>query len=277
MMAESGAPRTGQRAIRALTDFADADFFAQMSQGLELVLRSACRLAEDADTLGQLGRGQGSRVLRLIAEEEAAKFLILLDAVRCPRQTLGRQLDHFYNHLAKGIYAACCSCRAGSLGELRSYIDEERLDFYLSGPENSDAISGSRILVEREMAIYVDHVTTENGPCWLRPFDGQDFLEQFDPPALRLARALHAVGCTTPQALEVIAAIWRPVNISGDFTLMELRERNQRTLEAMGQRGLLREQPEETYRLIIEEWPFPLHSTDLAKTKVANEDRNPAP
>lgn len=270
-MARSGRLRTGQRAILDLMQLCDADLFAQMSRGLELVLRNACRLAQDAGTLGQLGGGQGSRVLRLIAEEEAAKFLILLDAVRCPREpswTLRRQLLRFCNHLAKGIYAACCYWRAGLLGELRSYIEEERPDFYLSGPENRDPILRNRILVEREMAIYVDYLATEEGPCWFAPFEGeQGPLKQLDPSALRLARALHAVGCTKPQALELIAATWRPVQMEDDFTLMGLWELNQQTLEAMGQRGLLRERPEETCKLIIEEWPFPLYSTDLERPK----------
>ena len=271
-MGRSGQPRTGQRAILELMKLPDADLFGQMSGGLELVLGNACRLAQDAGTLGQLGRGEGSRVLRLIAEEEAAKFLILLDAVRCPREppsTLRRQLRCFCDHLAKGIYAACCYWRAGSLGQLRSYIEEERRDFYLGGPDSSDEISGKRILVEREMAIYVDYVATEDGPRWLAPFGGGQswLLKQLDPLALRVACALHAVGCTTPQGLELIAATWRPVQMTDDFTLMELRELNQRTLEAMGQKGLLRERPEETCRLIIEEWPFPLYSTDLKPLK----------
>ncbi len=280
-MAGSGRLRQGQRAILDLMQLSDADLLPEMSRGLELVLRSACRLAEDAGTLGQLGRGQGSTVLRLIAEEEAAKFLILLDAVRCPREPswrLGRQLRRFYDHLAKGIYAACCYWRVGSLGQLLSYIETERRDFYLAGSDNSDPIFRNRILLEREMAIYVDYVATDDGRYWLLPFEGeQSYLNQLDPPALRVARALHAVGCTTPQALELIATTWRPVQVGDDFTLMELREVNQRTLEAMGQRGLLRERLEETFRLIIQEWPFPLYSADLKMTRVTNEDRGPAP
>jgi AbiV family abortive infection protein len=263
-----------------LMELSDADLFAEMSRGLELVLSNACRLAEDAGALGQLGRGEGSRVLRLIAEEEAAKFLILLDAVRCPREPswrLDRQLRRFCDHLAKGIYAACCYWRVGSLGQLVSYIEAERRDFYLAGPDNSDPIFRNRILVEREIAIYADYLATEEGPYWLLPFWGkQSYLDQLEAPALRLARALHAVGCTTPQALEFIATTWRPVEMKNDFTLMELREVNQRTLETMGQRGFLREPLEETCRLIVQEWPFPLYSADLKMTRVTNEDRGPA-
>lgn len=280
-MARSSRPGTRVRAILDLVQLSDVDLFAQMSRGLELVLRNARRLAGDAGKLGQLGRGQGSRVLRLIAEEEAAKFLILLDAVRCPREPswrLHRQLRRFCDHVAKGIYAECCYWRAGSLGQLRSYTEEERRDLYLGGPDNRDPIFRNRILLEREIAIYVDYVATEDGHYWLAPSEGeQSHLKQFDPASLRLARALHAVGCTTPQALELIAATWRPVRMEDDFTLMQLRELNQRTLEAMKQSGLLRERPEETWRLIIEEWPFPLYSADLKMTKVANEGRGPAP
>jgi AbiV family abortive infection protein len=269
------------RAVLDLVQLSDVDLFVQISRGLELVLRNACRLAEDAGTLGRLGRGEGARVLRLIAEEEAAKFLILLDAVRCPRQPscgLARQLRRFCDHLAKGIYAACCYWRVGSLGQLLSYVEAERRDFYSAGPDDSDPIFRNRILLEREMAIYVDYVATDDGGDWLLPFEGVlSYLDQLDPPALRIARAFHAVGCTTPQALELIAATWRPVQVGNDFTLMELRKVNQRTLEAMGQKGLLRERLEDSCRLIIQEWPFPLYSADLKMTRVTNEGRGPAP
>jgi hypothetical protein len=48
--------------------------------------------------------------LKLFVEEEAAKFHILLDAVRCPREPadrFSRQLGYFNQHPVKGLYAEC--------------------------------------------------------------------------------------------------------------------------------------------------------------------------
>jgi hypothetical protein len=55
-------------------------------------------------------------VLQGYAEEEAAKILILMDAVRCPpkllQEKLIRIIGWFHNHLARLIYAdAVAWCR----------------------------------------------------------------------------------------------------------------------------------------------------------------------
>ena len=58
-------------------------------------------------------------MLRNLANEEAAKVLILLDVVRCPKSRStdkSRTLSYFYNHLAKRIYAQVYRGRNGAGG-----------------------------------------------------------------------------------------------------------------------------------------------------------------
>jgi hypothetical protein len=57
-------------------------------------------------------------VLKGFAEEEAAKILILVDAVRCPPKLISSKLKRivgwFYDHLARLIYAEAVAWKPGS-------------------------------------------------------------------------------------------------------------------------------------------------------------------
>src|SRR5690606_23853608 len=105
-----------------------------LSSGIDAVIDNATSLWEDACSLWEVGRRRGYRVLMAAAEEEAAKALILVDAARCPRKPpkrLARHLERFYDHLAKGIYAAVCDWSPANCGDLIRYIEPERRSLYL--------------------------------------------------------------------------------------------------------------------------------------------------
>ena len=96
-------------AIGALNGLDDGQFFSAIAEGLALVAKHGDHLWNAATTLYDTGQHHASRILTLIAQEEAAKYLILIDAIRCPRLPPKRracQLRRFYDHLAKGLYAA---------------------------------------------------------------------------------------------------------------------------------------------------------------------------
>jgi hypothetical protein len=77
------------RAIRDLDQLRDADLIPAIAEGLELVKENAFHLERDARLLWNQGGARGHRALISHAKEEAAKVLILLDAVRCPRRSDG--------------------------------------------------------------------------------------------------------------------------------------------------------------------------------------------
>jgi len=99
------------KAIRDLAQCPDRDFFHEVAIGLDLVAQNAFAIEDDARHMWGEKRPRGHAVLRALAAEEAAKFLILLDAVRCPRvpsEAFSGQIDRFDKHLPKGIYAQYC-------------------------------------------------------------------------------------------------------------------------------------------------------------------------
>ena len=71
-------------AIKGLAGSSDENLFATISEGIECLVENCTRLHGSASSLADRGDHTSAAILGSIATEEAAKVLILLDAVRCP-------------------------------------------------------------------------------------------------------------------------------------------------------------------------------------------------
>lgn len=260
------------RAIKDLTQLSDPDFFAAIAEGISLVVKNVARLQAGAAALGESKQMHPARVLSTVAEEEVAKVLILLDAVRCPRapgERLAGQLARFNDHLAKGLYARACGMRPGTLAELQEYVDNHREEFYLDGPNDVDWIFRNEVLEGREGAFYVDYVARDDGHHWSDPSMYEDlYLGPLEPAAVKTARSIHDTGLCSAASLAVVAEIWRTNPVEPETHFSAIRELNVRTLRALDERGLLGEQPSDVYSWIANEWQFPMYGLDLSKIKV---------
>jgi AbiV family abortive infection protein len=274
------------RAILDLAGLSDTKFFSEVSVGLGHILESAASLEQDARLLAEHGRARGFCILFGMVDEEAAKFLLLLDAVRCPRdprEQLKQHLKQFYSHLAKRIYASACYWQVSTFGQLAKYVENECQEFYLDGPRDKGWIFRNQILEEREQEMYVDYVETDKGHLWLAPPNSNfDLLFDHTPVALSLAQALHVSGCTAPDALALIAQIWRPVQMAADFRWDDLHSLKYTTLKELAARGYLLKQPQEVYKTIMDWWTFPLYSRELKlvsvdRTKLRETQKHEAP
>ena len=137
-----------ERAIKDLCQLADAELFGEVATGISHIVNNANRLDSAAAKLSENDHRHAARIVGNLAEEEAAKGLILLDAVRCPRNRSAdrdRTLGYFYDHLAKGIYAEACGWRPADFAEVTRYVESERKEFYLDGPNDVDWIFPNRI------------------------------------------------------------------------------------------------------------------------------------
>ena len=117
-----------------------------MSEGITHIVTNAVDLNEAALRLARADQVRASDVLRGMAEEEAAKVLILNDAIRRPQQERGTTLKRFYDHLAKRIHAAASSeLSIDSFEELRAFVDLQRRPRLLDGPNDVDWIVGNEV------------------------------------------------------------------------------------------------------------------------------------
>jgi AbiV family abortive infection protein len=262
------------RATKDLCQLSSTDFFGTLSEGLTIIARNVDGLWNGALTLQDNKQFHGARVLRAVAEEEAAKFLILLDAVRCPNRDglLAGQLDRFGNHLAKGLYARACGMRPVSLGQLQEYMDDCRRDFYLDGPTGADWILRNEIFYDREGALYVDYVDVGGDRYWLDPADtAATSSPSTEPAAVQLLRHLHDAGFATASALAVVADVWHPLELTPDTHCTTVRSTNRETLERLDDKELLNDIDARALSFIVTEWQFPMYSLDLSLIKVDKE------
>jgi len=196
--------------------------------------------------------------------EEAAKFFILLDAVRCPKTSrhFGRQLRYFYDHLAKGIYALHYLYHPADFAEVKRYVASHREEYYLDGPEGFEWIFRNQILERREENIYVNYVRTDDGSGWISPrrrLIADPWRTQ--PETLALARTMCRMGFATSESLATVAEIWRPIVVEDATTWGAIYRKNEETLNALEHRGLLKSG--EGVERVVDRWSFPLYSLEL--------------
>ena len=266
------------RAIKDLSQLPDAELFEEIATGAELCAANARQIQLDSLKLDELNRTAGAKILRLAAEEEAAKVLILIDAVRCPRNEMpndfARHLQYFNDHLAKGIYARYMCRRPHIFSDVREWVDRERKEYYLDGPNDVDWIFYNEILRSREEAIYVDYVENDGTHQWHDPRRLDDLgaiLPIAWNPSLSIVSALFAAGLLTAGALRVIASTWRKQEIEDTFTAFAMFDLNNQTLKNLHNANLLATREPRILDEIANGWLFPLYGLDLRKDSV-NKD-----
>jgi len=270
-----------ERAIKHLCQLPDDELFEEVATGVRHVVEVVTRLDAAAHKLTRTEDHHAARILGGQAQEEAAKVLILMDAVRCPREQredMSRTLGYFYSHLAKGIYVEVCHWSTVDFAEIARGVEDLRDEHHLDGPTDADWIFPNPITQRREDDLYVGYVrddSDEDGRGergWTRPTN-DGLLFYWTPPIVELTRALHRVGATDSDALAAVAELWRPFDVGPDTPVSGLKRMNLRTLEVLEERGLLAFAPDDVYALIPRNWPFPLWPLDLRLRRVKKESR----
>jgi len=274
----TGGQKIGLRQIRTLGDMRRADMLSHIVEGLPIILQSAEELIAEADRLNggarpsflsltpqtpeDRRRGRAVAILQGHAEEEAAKALMLVDLVRCPsrrQQDRQRLASLVYDHLARMIYADSAKWRPANFAELRRYIDMERQQFYLDGPNDVDYVFMNGMMYQRESLLYADLVRWEDGLTW-QPADGSPKTGR----ALDIARALYRTGALTRAGLEGIDEIWDPLDLHDKTHWQDVAALNQATLERLDRLGLIAADARDRDVGMILEWQFPLYPLDLS-------------
>ncbi|MEE9215581.1 MAG: AbiV family abortive infection protein [Thermodesulfobacteriota bacterium] len=257
------------RKIKDLCQLKDNDLFEVIAQGLKLIYENAKCIIDGSIFLKQNKRNQGSEILENLGNEEAAKFLILLDAIRCDRKNkddFSRQLGYFNDHLARNIYALYCDTSPADFREVREIIERAREVYYIDGPEWKNWVFRNIHLSKRESCMYVDYVKSDNKHHWISPNDPPKkdaiYGSLHHSFIFNLINALHTTGCTSSDGLKVVASKWRPIEIKDNMSRGELEDINRDILEELYKRGLLHNVKEE-FNILIRYWLYPLYPLDL--------------
>lgn len=239
----------------------------EIARALPLVLTSAQELDDAAGMLGE-EQARAAAVLRLHADEEAAKGLMLLDLARCPqpkkveRERLAEQISH---HLPRLICAETTHWCCADWAEVTRAVEGLRPEFYLDGPTGADWVFANSLIERREAILYVDRYRWESGTEWRAP-EGFWLPYQHSAPT-EFLKSLGAVGAFQRDALQIIADSWADLDLQPDTQWQEIADRNLATLKAFEKHGWLRDATQEEIERSLR-WPWPLYDLDLATSPV---------
>jgi AbiV family abortive infection protein len=262
------------RALTRIMSIPKGDRIPVIAEGLALLIEHVERLRGDAEHLAAAKRWRAANVVTALAEEEAAKVLILLDAVRLgwrDEKVASRHLKTFSNHLARCIYVEITDSSPADLAEVRRFVNDYRQSHYLDGPNDVDWIFRNQLEAKREEILYVDYVQTDDGPHWVTPAYHEDFWRI--GRVVELALALGRSGLTSAAGLSLVSNEWVGVEIEDKTHWQRIRHRSFKLLQAAEAAGLLSEAfTEPDISTIVETWGFPLGHLDLTAIKVKEED-----
>ena len=258
--------------ISQLAALAEPERMGALAEGMSLAHDNALRIWSGSQALSRGNNVRASAILQNVAEEEAAKFLMLLDAARCSPQKLRQHLNRFYDHLARGIYARACSWRSNTYGDHLALVARQRQEYYLDGPNDVDWIFRNPIRAEREEALYVDYVQTEDGYGWSSPRadDFENLWPELEMPsaAIDLIEGLHRAGYTSARALSIVAKSWRDVELPATLDHWNVERLMLRELNEFSSCGVVALQEPAFLNALVCQYTWPLHLADLSLIRV---------
>ena len=242
-----------------------------------MVLRSAQGFWQAARVLDEQVRE--AVVLERHAEEEAAKVLILMDMVRCPKRVvstrMGRLVKWFYSHLARLIYAEAVSWKPTDVAQLREYVDLARKSHHVDGAVGEYIMPNSMIF-NREGTLYVDIAAYEDeGASWSNPADLLHPLSFWGraPTALRLAESMSRLGMFTRRGVELTADVWAAKDFKEQESFRETNTLTRNLLERLIAEKLPAEDAEDKdVQLLYGAWPLPMYDFEFGMIEVPMED-----
>ena len=234
------------RAIKDLNQLRDAELFQEISVGLDKIYENCIELISSSRHLIENKKYRASRIIEAVSKEEAAKYLILIDALRCPRKdqkNMTRQLAKFNDHMAKGVYAELCSWRPSSYKELCKYIETELNEYFLDGPMGIDWIFRNSIISKREEAFYVDYLQHDEEHSWLTP-QSHDSISKYgflnsNPAIIKMVKAIHNIGISKVDSIKIFSVFWRDFEFDSSTHYQEFKKANLECLESLDKKNLL--------------------------------------
>lgn len=250
-----------------------------IAEGLPVILRSAQGFWQSSQQLRK-SHGREAKVLEGFANEEAAKILILMDAVRCPPKLIASKLNRivgwFYDHLARLIYAEAASWKPMHLAQLRDYVDLQRRGHFLEG-HAGEYIMPNWTIYQRESRLYVDvEAYQDQELSWSSPSDtypGHEFLDSFEPVALRVASAMEQVGLFTLQGLQAASDIWGSLEYKDQEDHHDGEKLTERLLRRLLSENLMLETAQQSdAETFYRDWQIPMYNLDFSLIPVSLDD-----
>ncbi len=245
-----------------------------LAEGLPVVIASARSFRQASSQLREQTRE--AQVLAGLAEEEAAKILILLDIARCPPKIsasrIGSLIRSFYDHQARLIYAKAVYWRPTNIRQLRECVDDSRRSHFVEGLAGEYILPNWEIY-QREACLYADIEASENGELrWNDPTEIPS--AYFASEGLdRLIEAMDALRLFSREGLKIISDVW------GSLTFVDLESATDadRLTQTMLERLIANNVPvphakQENVDVLYRYWQLPMYDIDFRSIEVSLDD-----
>ena len=266
-----GEAKIGLHQAMQLCNMSRGDCLVFLAKGLPIIQTSALSMWAGSLEL-EKDRPREAAVLRTLAEEEAAKVLVLMDAVRCPARLfasrVGKIVEWSYSHLSRLIYATAIWWQATSVAQLREFVDTERTTHYLEGFAG-EFIVPNLYLYKREGLLYADVEADENGDLsWSDPLQkviapSWSVEERRPPESLLLTEALDAMGVFTLAGLQATSKIWGQVDFTDPVRWEKAVELGEQLVDQLRRDELPhKESTEGQASWLVNRWQMPMYNLD---------------
>jgi hypothetical protein len=247
-----------------------------LAEGLPIILESSRVFCPASQQLKEMPRE--ADVLKNHAEEEAAKILIIMDIVRCPKKLcaskIGAMVKWFYDHLARLIYANAASWSAMNVTQLREYVDNSRQAHYLEGNCGEYILPNSEIAT-REGKFYADIEAYEDDkPHWHAPsgYASHSLFGSFMPPALGLAEAFSALGLFSVKGVRLVAETWNELEFKDTQSAADSDRLIKQLIGQINTRNLATDAAEQNdVDRLYHSWQLPMYNLDFSLIEVPFE------
>ena len=248
-----------------------------LSEGLPQIHASARSLWKASRKLAKK-RPREAGVLEGLAEEEAAKVLILMDAVRCPESCIdsriGPIMGWFYDHLARLIYVESVGWRPLDVKELREFVDSHRKAYELVGYAGEDIVPNWHIYM-RESLIYVDVEAGEDGKLsWSNPVQKPTTYSSTVPPlVLQLTESMDLAGIFSLEGLKATSEIWGTVEFVDSQSYAEATALTEKLVKRLIREGLPSKSVTQRHaEMLFNLWTWPMYNLDFDLLEVTKEE-----
>ncbi len=234
-------------------------------EGLKAVGANVSAIADEIRGCSDAELSRAGTALANIAQEEAGKFLILMDAYRSPlseETTLEKQFGRAQSHLPKLIYAYIANSRIASQAELMRALHRLRQSRYLDGPNDCDWIFRNKLIMEREAFLYVDLIDLEGDLQWWNP---RHFGIVSVPESVLLVQAIMTTGLVSKDGLRTLSEAWDDFDQTQDTHCSKWAERTTRVLEQFPPQNV-------TNWWLADHWPMPIVELEVEQIEVSMED-----
>jgi len=262
--------------LKKLSNYPEDKKMEIIAEGLNSLSSHVNEICKSIDKLSNEETQRGYHILTNLCEEEASKFLMLIDYVRYPHSAYSlrdKHIKNFYNHFSRCAYVDVYHSRPATWKDVCDHIYLISPELFLDGPNDVDWIFRNRLIQNREQRMYVDYIEIDGKHFWAGPEDIESRQLSFSCRSSRiinLIKIMAEAGFASVESLKIIKNEWENFVLSPKTHWLEVEGKNRKIAINILERTEYEFSPSK-FNDLVKDWNFPLQ-IELTEKKVEETD-----